>query len=325
MEFLHSFISIYPALFALTLVILVEWMLPVANKYTPAIMFSVLAGAISKKVAHSGSEKQQILAGWLALTTYLFLIAVIVGSVLFAVTNDIWTQAVLLYFSLGYQQVANHAKEIQSCILQGQKSAARSLLAQVTEFDVSKLSDLGVNKLILESLTARFVSFWLVPCLLFLLFDGFTAFMYRALLEAYLVWQPATPHFQHFGLAVFKVKNAIEAIPTLLFAPIFSVFKSSPQWIRLVRSTKSQWLQAKVSSFNSLIWLSIIAAGCKTELAGPLMLQQQKIARPRINQGEHLEPAIISQLLKWNNRFRLSLILFNTITLTTLWLVYHFH
>ncbi|GHB64477.1 hypothetical protein GCM10008107_12040 [Psychrosphaera saromensis] len=325
MELITSVIAVYPELIALTLVLLLEWLFPLASKFTPAYMFNVLASSISNKVAQSGSQNQQMLAGWLALGTYLFLIGVILGSILFAVTNDIWTQAILLYFALGYQSVANQASAVQACITQGQKSAARTILAHITEFDVSRLSELGINKLTLESLIKRFVSFWLTPILLFLLFDGLTALMYRALLEAYIVWQPKHVKLQYFGKAVFKVKNTIEFLPTVIIAPIYSVFKSSPHWGKYVKVTKHQWQHAKASSFNQLVWLSIVSAGCKSELAGPLMLQQQKIGRPRINQGAPLDPSAIGVLVHWNNRFRATFILFNIITLTTLYFTNNFH
>lgn len=325
MELLTSIIEIYPELIALTLVLLLEWIFPLASKYTPALMFSVLASAISKKVAQSGNQTQQTLAGWLALGTYLFLIGVIIGSILFAVTNDIWTHAILLYFALGYQNVANQASSVQACITKNQKSAAKTILANISEFDVNRLSELGINKLTLESLLKRFVSFWLTPVILFLVFDGFIVLMYRALLEAYIVWQPKNVKFQYFGQAVFKVKSAIEFLPTIVVAPIFSVFRSSPHWTKYIKTTKNQWQHTKTSSFNQLIWLSIVSAGCKSELAGPLMLQQQKIERPRINQGAPLYPSAIGVLLSWNNRFRASFILFNIITLTTLYLTSNFH
>lgn len=325
MELVDSVISTYPELIALTLVLIIEWILPLSAKFTPALMFNVLASAISNKVLPSSNSSkqtstinQQVLSGWLALGTYLFLIATIIGSILFAITNDIWTQAILLYFALGYQSVANQANAVQTCISQKQKSAAKTVLAHITEFEVDKLSELGVNKLTLESVIKRFVSFWLLPVILFLIFDGFTAIMYRALLEAYIVWQPKTDKYKHFGQAVFKVKNAIELLPRLFIAPIYSVFKSSPSWSHYVSSTKEQWQQAQASSHNQLIWLSIVSAGCKSELAGPLMLQQKKIARPRINQGAPLFSSAIGELLSWNNRFRACFILFNIITISLL-------
>lgn len=317
-EFIDSVVSIYPELIALTLVLIWEWIFPLSTKFTPAFTFNVLASAISNKVAQSGTTKQQLLAGWLALGTYLFLIATIVGSILFAVTNDVWTQAILLYFALGYQTVANQASAIQTCISQKQKSAAKTILSHITEFDVDRLSELGINKLTLESVIKRFVSYWLMPVIIFIIFNGFIAILYRALLEAYTVWQPKNPKFKHFGQAVFSIKNGFEFLPTLLIAPIYSVFKSSPFWSRYVSTNKHQWQQSQTSSFNQLVWLSIVSAGCKSELAGPLMLNQQKLTRPRINQGAPLFPSAIGELLNWNNRFRLSFILFNIVTISTL-------
>ena len=112
METVASFISLYPELVGLTLVILIDWFAPFPAKYSPTQFFRLLASAFAKKLAHSGSTDQQTLSGWLSLLTYLFLLLAILFSVLFISENDVWTQALLLYLSLGYQPMANQAKTI---------------------------------------------------------------------------------------------------------------------------------------------------------------------------------------------------------------------
>jgi len=75
-------------------------------------------------------------------------------------------------------------------------------------------------------------------------------------------------------------------------------------------SAKNSWRAAKASSLNQLIWLSVVSAGCKSELAGPLMINNKKLTRPRLNQGLPINETAIGQLLAWNNRFRLVVISF---------------
>ena len=239
-------------------------------------------------------------------------------SILFVVENDVWTQGLLLYLSLGYQSFAAQSKAIAQASAKQQKSACRYLLSQFSPYDSSKLSLLGINKLTVETLTIRFVSLWLLPILLFIFIDGVWAFCYRALIEAYFIWLPQRQGFQYFGTAISKVKNIVELIPTWLFGPIFSVFKSSPGWLTLVNQTKGQWRAANASPFGNLIWLSIVSAGTKAELAGPLMLDGKKISRPRINLGANISETAIEQLLHWINRFRLVFLSFNLITIVLL-------
>lgn len=320
MEIVASFISLYPELVGLTLVILIDWFAPFPAKYSPTQFFRLLASAFVKKLAHSGSTDQQTLSGWLSLLTYLFLLLAILFSVLFISENDVWTQALLLYLSLGYQPMANQAKTISQCVANDQKSAARSLLKLNSPYDTSRLTLLGINKLSIELTTIYFVSTWVMPVVLFLLFDGVVAFAYRAIIEAYFCWLPQVPSTRYFGKGVTFVKNTIELLPTVIIAPIYSIFSSSPNWLRYLSSIKPEWKKSKASSTNTLMWLSIVSAGCKSELAGPLMIDGEKIARPRINKNAPINEQAITHLLNWNNRFRFSVVLFNTVTLVALFL-----
>lgn len=321
MNELASVLFQYPELAVLTLVILIDWLLPAPNKLSAVPFFKVIAEGFTKKVANKGDHKQQSLAGLLALFVYLFLILTIVFSILFVVTNDVWTQGLLLYLSLGYQGFAAQSKAISQAAAKQQKSACRYLLGQFSPYDSSKLSLIGINKLTVETLIIRFVSLWLLPVLLFIFIDGVWAFGYRALMEAYFIWLPQRSGFKYFGNAIAKVKNLVELVPTLLFAPIFSVFKSSPGWAKLAVQAKSDWLKSGASPQINLVWLSIVSVGCKAELAGPLMLDGEKIARPRLNLGAQINEQTISQLLSWIDRFRLTFLLFNCITIIGLGLL----
>ncbi|NVK24014.1 MAG: cobalamin biosynthesis protein [Gammaproteobacteria bacterium] len=315
MDKLLEFIYLYPELVGLTLAIIAEWLMPFPAKYSPASFFRLLADGFAKKLATSGSEKQQTLSGWLSLITYLFLLLAILFALLFVAENDVWTHALLLYLSLGYQPVANRTLAINQCVDHNQKSAAKSLLAQHCPYDVNRLSLFGVNKLSIEMASIYFVSAWLMPALLFIVFNGVAAFAYRAVFEAYLCWLPQSPTTRYYGKGVTAVKNTIEILPTYFFAPIYSVFSSSPGWSRLIRNTKVKWQESKASNNNLLVWLSIVAAGCKSEMAGPLMISDRKIVRPRINSQSDKTLSqpnkTMIHLLNWNNRFRFTVVLFN--------------
>ena len=297
-------------LVVLALVLLADYLLPLAYRFSPAFAMRQLAHALSLKLVKKQSLTQLHLSGYLALITYLVLIGILMAAILFIAPDDIWTEGILLYFSLGYQACARQLKQLQTCIAHQQKSAARSLLAKLSEYNTDKLSILGLNKLSVEVATQRFVSEWLMPVVLFLSLGGIAAFLFRALVEAHKAWVPSSPQHQAFGRGAFQSKNMLELLPTWLIAPIYSVFKSSPGWFSLVRSARPVWRQSAVSSFNHLVWLSIVSAGCKSELAGPVMLKQHKHRRPRLNQGLPINDKAITQILNWNLRFQTFILIF---------------
>lgn len=306
-----------PTLVILTLVILLEWLVPLPFKYSPARGFRILATSFIRKVANKGDAKQQLLAGCLSIITYLTLLLIILFALLFAMPMDIWTQGVLLYLALGYQSQANTSKQIEESLKAQQKQLARSLLKENTIYQTDKLSELGIKKLTMESLIGQFVSAWLMPIVLFLLFGGITALCYRMLLEAYFAWHPNLPKLKQFGQPVVWLKNAIEWLPSMLLAPVYSVLKSSPGWLRVSNKAKQQWPKEQSKELN-LYWLAIVSCGCKIELAGPVMAAGEKIRRPRLNQGAPLGDNNIRQLLIWNNRFRFILVLFNITVISLL-------
>ena len=299
-----------PELLVLALVLSLEWLMPIPPSLSPATGIRALANALAVKLVKNQSRQQLQLSGWLALVSYFALLLIILWSVLFITPNDAWIQGLLLYFSLGYQHTAGQMRSIQDAQSQQQKSVARSLLSKHSEFETHRLSPLGINKLSLEIITYKFVSEWIIPVVMFCLSGGIAALVYRALLEAHKAWMPQKNKYQYFGQGVTVVKNLIELLPTLFIAPVYSIFKSSPGWLTMTLAAKSAWRQSKTSNLNQLLWLSIVSAGCKSELAGPLMLEGRKLPRPRLNHGLPINEAAIGQLLAWNNRFRLTVIMF---------------
>ena len=312
MEILSQLFNVYPELTALILVIIIDWLFPFPAQYSPSVFFRLLASSISSKVAQSGSQRQQTLAGFLSIIVYLFLIGSLLFSVLFISTLDVWTHALLLYLSLGYQSVANINKEVKNLINKEQNTTAKALFKNISPFDVNKLSKLGINKLALEINIIYFVSSWLVPIVLFLFLNGIAALLYRALFDAYLIWHPIQNKTKYFGKAIKKLIHLIELPFCIIFAPIFSILRSSPNWFKLVSKHQEQWQKEHIFSFHSLIWLSIISSGLKSELAGPLMVDGKKVARARLNQAKPINETAITELLNWLNRFRVLCLLFFT-------------
>ena len=305
--------------FILALVIVIEWLLPFPQKYALTHLFYQLAQAFAKKVANTknteSSETQEIISGSLALVFYLLIIAVLTISIVFVSTYDLWTQGLMLYFSLGYQTTARVSDEVITACHNKQFSLAKDLLKQITVYDTERLTALGIHKLTMESCLFHFVRLWLMPILLFLFFGGFASLTYAALAQAYYSWLPAKHKYHYFGKPVSACIYLVEWLPTLIFAPIYSLFKLAPNtsthWITLFKLQQG----TKSPITPESLWMSIVASGCDTELSGPLMLNSVKIKRPHILKGHRQNKKAIAELLSWNNYFRLFILVFSIATL----------
>jgi cobalamin biosynthesis protein CobD/CbiB len=231
------------------------------------------------------------------------LILIILFACLFAFESDIWMSGFLLYLSLNlsvFQKTINH---IVPMLDNSQKTSARSLLSTMTIWDTQKLSVLGMTKLTIELLTFRFVHGWLMPLVLFFLLGGVASFLYMALVSASLAWVGNDQNGQQFNWFSNRMRDALALIPTVIMAPIFSVFKSSPGWLSRFKVNHKAWQQGGWSRIE-LLWLSVLSAGCKSELAGPLMLDEVKLARPKLNADKGVETAHIEIATNWILRFK---------------------
>lgn len=300
---------------ATVLVLVVDWVAPLPYTISPAHFFYKLAYGFKRQLAGKANNGQLRLYGTLSLLVYFAIIGTLVFALLFIAPSDIITQAALFYLALGYQDVAKSLRHANQLLANGQKSAAKSQLAPLSQYDVKPLSELGVNKLINETLVVRFFALWVMPAFLFIVANGLVALLYRALYEAARCWS----HDGAYSTSVRAISNLIELIPAWFLAPFYSVFKLSVGWRKAYKEHKKTWVENSLNSNNQLIWLAIAAIGCKAEFAGPVKINDQKYARPRLNKGAPVTSETTLYLLNWHNRFRFTFIVLITITGVLLW------
>lgn len=293
-----------PELAIVILVIAIEWLLPLRNRFHIENLFIGLAKAIRVKLQLNRINVNHSLYGVLAVGFYLTFIAIVLFAVLFSFENDIWTQGFLLYLSLSYSAHARVVQQLRPLLENNQKSAARTLLATVTIWDTNKLSLLGMNKLILELLLYRFIHGWLFPIIAFAFLGATGSLLYIAIVATQFAWPSHQKNINDFGRFSTRLLDTLSFIPSVILAPMFSVFCSSPGWLTTFTNSKKQWTE-NFGSVTLLLWLSIVSAGCKCELAGPLMLNDHKVPRPRINLGKSINADHITQVLNWIVRFKL--------------------
>ncbi|MDA8622164.1 cobalamin biosynthesis protein [Psychrosphaera sp.] len=295
-----------PQLLAAAIVIVIEWLIPLSFKYSPLRLCALLADAIATKVNKPGSDQQRRISGFLSLLTYLIIVAVIIWSLLFIMPYDLWTEAVLLYISLSYHSISKINRNLEEALANKQNTLAKDYLSESALFDTKRLSSLGLTKGALEVEMHSWVTTWLMPIALFIALGGVASLAYRVLDTAAKQWLAINPKYGDFGLPTAAIKASIDWILTALVAPIFSVFKSSPGWWSTFKRHKNKWPSEQ--SLVDLIWMSIVATGCRIEMAGPTMFNGVKVSRVRINEGQKPDHDAIAQLRHWITRFSVFLL-----------------
>ncbi len=312
----------YPTLLVAAMVIIFNALLPIPNEYSPLNLCQKLAYALALKVNRPvpnqpGFNKQKFISGLMALITYFILVLTILWALLFIMPDDglnaLITEAVLLYISLGYFGFSRQSKIIEQALNKKQHAVAKSYLAELVNTDANVLSPLGITKTVLELEVTHWFSRWLMPLILFLAFGGVLSLSYVLLAILCQAWPSLAPNVGRFGQPALLIKSLLDWPITILCAPIYSIFKSSPGWLTLYNQNKSQWPnnQSKVD----LLWMCIVASGCKIEMAGPLMYAGTKVKRIRLNEGQHPDQNTIRQLRHWHRR----VVLFVTGTILLFW------
>lgn len=294
------------------IIIIIEWVLPLPARLSPLRLCFIVAQALALKVNKTNSTAaQRTTAGFLALSTYLLIIGTLVWAFLFIMPHDWVTQGVLLYLSMGFHADSKTSKHIQDALRTQQKSLARTYLSELTSADTRRLSPLGITKATLESTILLWVTKWLIPITLFISIGGLASLCYALVSTAVSAWPVLDPKFKDFGRIPHRIKHGFDLVLSAVLLPLFSIFKSSPGWLKITLANRAQWPEQL--SINELLWLSLVAAGCKIEMAGPVMYNAHKVERVRLKAGAAPDETAIAELRHWQHRFTLFVIVLCTL------------
>lgn len=301
-----------PELLLAILVVALDWLLPLKTKISLEWLFSQFASAIKMKLRLSRADLNLSLYGGLATAFFLTFIGIILFALLFAFPVDHWTNAALLYLCLSYSRTRHISKDLIPMLHHKQKIPARTLLNASSQWNALKLSELGLLKLCIELLTQRLVHGLILPLLCYFLFGGVGCVLYLAMFTAYQHWFVEQHHKQLFVQFMRRLIDLLAIPLSGLFAILFSVFKTSPGWLKLYRANRAEWTAS--GGLNAdLLWLSITAAGLRCELLGPVMLGDNKITRARVNYRINTSTVHVAKLLVWQRRFVGCLLLLMTL------------
>lgn len=306
----------HPSLLLAIIVIAIEWFVPLRSPYSIEWLLRQFAIAIKSKLRLDRSDVNLPLYGALASVAYFTIILIIIVALAFAFPVDYWTNAVLLYLSLSLGRYRHAAFDLIPMLENNQKVSAKSLLQPLSRCQTATLSELGLRKLIIELLTVRLLHGWLMPLIAYFVIGGLGCLLYVALYSAYLSWFVAGHASQPFLKTIRGIITTVGAIPSYFFAPAFSVFSTSPRWLSLFNQHRKAWSQQGWASID-LLWLAIVAAGCRCEVAGPVIIDGKKQPRERLNYQAAVNDHHIKQLLRWQSRFAI----FVLGLLSTLWII----
>ena len=252
--------------------------------YQPLQVVRQAAIGLARRVNKPGYGKQQLLiSGTLAMLVLLLpLLALAAAFASLSEWPEFW-HALLLYCCLDWQNQRNQAFLLAQSIEKQQLSLARDLIKPLVLRQSQQLSEVGLCKATIESLTLRLAKQWVGVLFWFLVGGGLAALAYRLLFELQQSWNPKQPGFAAFGQPVGRLLTLMAWLPQLLTAALLALLKN---W----RGSRYYRQQATEQDYAlPQRWLlAASSAALQRNLAGPRYYSATKQQRTRF--GPATEP-----------------------------------
>jgi adenosylcobinamide-phosphate synthase len=299
-------VSAYTAL--LLLVVFIARLMPLPAGYHPLTLYRFFALQLGKKVNPDPNRPQQQLyiSGSLALLLAWLMPMALLYSLYQFSDLPLVLDALLLYTSLDWRNQQLQAISIQHSLQQRQLSLARQQARTMLCRRTTMLSEMGLSKAMIESLTLRSAIQYLGVLCAFILAGGLAAIGYRLLLELHQQWNPKQQRFKHFGRPAAALQILFSAAPKLI-SSLLTALQAGV--VRSYRQCRHRRLNMNLFSF---LLFSCVSTALRRNLGGPLYYSDNKQQRSKMQQQHEPAPADISRalrLLQFNHGYFLLLLL----------------
>ena len=120
---------------------------------------------------------------------------------------------VLLYFTIGWQSLREHAIAIAEPLHEQDLPAARQAVGRIVSRDTSELNETQIAKASMESVLENGSDAIFAPIFWFVLLGPFGALLYRLSNTLDAMWGYKTPQLLHFGWCAARVDDVLNYVP----------------------------------------------------------------------------------------------------------------
>lgn len=280
---------------ALTLACVLDVLLGEPRRAHPLVSFGWYANRLEATL------RSRALRPWLArLSGVVALLLAIVPFVWLAV----WLRsalgragwgldALLLYFALGGQSLAEHARAVALPLAAGDLVTARAALAQIVSRDTRELDTSGVAAATIESVLENGNDAVFGALFWFALLGGQGALMFRLANTLDAMWGYRTPRFLHFGWAAARYDDVLNYLPARLTALSYAALGKTSQALACWREQAAQW-----DSPNAGPVMAAGAGALGLRLGGRARYHGAWEERPALGCGARAAPGDIATAIK---------------------------
>lgn len=189
-------------------------------------------------------------------------------------------EAVLLYFAIGNQSLAQHATAVSNALIKSDLPLARHQVQMMVSRDTQNMQEEDISRATIESVLENGNDAIFAAIFWFLVFGGPGVVLYRLANTLDAMWGYRNQRYHAFGWFAAHVDDVLNWIPARLAALTYAL-------IGQTRNALSCWkTQAKLwKGVNPGVVMSTGAGALGLTLGGAAQYHGQQVIRPVLGQG----------------------------------------
>lgn len=247
------------------------------RRWHPLVGFGALTNSIER---HLNKNSQRIVRGalaWCALTLPLLIAAIALQTIVnsWPLWLSVPLQALVIYFALGRQSLAEHARAISISLGAEDLPQARKALSRIVTRDTAQLDSSAISGAAVESILEN-GSDAVIATLFWFAAAGIPGVvLHRAANTLDAMWGYRTGRFNEFGRVAARIDDGLNFIPARLTSLAYAIAGATQTALHCWRTQARAW-----SSPNAGPVMAAGAGALQVQLGGTAIYHGQAEQRP---------------------------------------------
>jgi adenosylcobinamide-phosphate synthase len=227
----------------------------------------------------------------------LTIVPLVVAAYFFAKLLPFICSAILLYLTIGWKSLSQHAKQVAQAIDRGDLSEARRRVGLIVSRNTGQMKPVDISRATIESVLENGCDAVFAALFWFLLLGPAGAVLFRLSNTLDAMWGYKTEKYLHFGWAAARLDDLLCYIPARLTALTYAVCGNARQALECWRRQAREWY-----SPNAGAVMSAGAGALGLSLGGPAIYHGSLKQRPLLGAGSDPTSADISRAVSLVSR-----------------------
>lgn len=189
-------------------------------------------------------------------------------------------EAVLLYFAIGNQSLAQHALAVSNALIKQDLPLARHQIQMMVSRDTDNMQDEDISRATIESVLENGNDAIFAAIFWFLVFGGPGVVLYRLANTLDAMWGYRDQRYHAFGWFAARIDDVLNWIPARLAAITYALIGQTRNALQCWKTQAKSW-----KGINPGVVMSTGAGALGLTIGGVAQYHGQQVIRPLLGQG----------------------------------------